>query len=387
MDQKDLNNLRERFNQLPERIQDLLMSDEVADLINDEVQLNYLPPEKGQEIAKLIGDVLLGYLSYKDFTLTFIDRLGINPIVSKNIAQKIESHIFFPIKEDLEKIYKRFSFLQSTTEPIIEPEAEEVPPKIKPAPFEIEKTIKRPTLPETSQAVPTTMISAEKPTVEEAPAKRSFLSFFRFKKPSQLETQTSEKPEKSEKEVVIIGKESEFKPVLEEKSPWIISFEDVKPLKEKVISEVEIKPPEEKIKETLPFEPLQTPSPIQVAPSETKEVVSPEAPKAQPLQKAEIPLPQPSEVNLKQTDLKPEFNPPQPIKIVDYPSKEEAAPTPSMPLEEKTAIPAERQEIKISEEKIPREELKTEPAEKIEKPKEKSEIPPENIIDLRKLKF
>jgi len=80
--------LIKQFNQLPEKIQDLLMSEEIADIISEEEQLNYLPAQKGQMIASLVADVLLGNLSYKEFTPTLIDQLGINPIISKNIAQK-----------------------------------------------------------------------------------------------------------------------------------------------------------------------------------------------------------------------------------------------------------------------------------------------------------
>ena len=112
MNEKELIN---QYNQLPDKIQDLLMSEEIADLIKNETDINALSLEKKHIISKIVGDVLLGNLSYKDFTPTLIDQLAINPVISKNIAQKIESQIFFPIREDLEKIYRRFSFKEEST--------------------------------------------------------------------------------------------------------------------------------------------------------------------------------------------------------------------------------------------------------------------------------
>jgi len=40
--------LIKQFNQLPEKIQDLLMSEEIADIISEEEQLNYLPAQRGK---------------------------------------------------------------------------------------------------------------------------------------------------------------------------------------------------------------------------------------------------------------------------------------------------------------------------------------------------
>ncbi|MDD3614349.1 MAG: hypothetical protein PHF40_01350 [Candidatus Pacebacteria bacterium] len=249
--------LIKQFNQLPENIQDLLMSEEIADLIAEEEQLNYLPAQKGQMIASLVADVLLGNLSYKEFTPTLIDKLGVNPIISKNIAQKIESKIFFPVRDDLEKIYRRASLKKKTEELPIKEIPQEVQPEEKPPSEEIKPAdaneIIYESAPSIISAETISSVESPKPVVDsmsieenktaakkETP-KRSFSSFFHFKKPNHLENKTSSK-ETSASGPIIIGKEQEFRPVLEEKSPWMISFEEVKPLKEKVVSEIEIHP-------------------------------------------------------------------------------------------------------------------------------------------------
>jgi len=249
MNEKELIN---QYNQLPDKIQDLLMSEEIADLIKNETGINALSLEKKHIISKIVGDVLLGNLSYKDFTPTLIDQLAINPVISKNIAQKIESQIFFPIREDLEKIYRRFSFKEESTKEESEVESnkelkeeikiEEVPLKEeleKPiesaifAPPIIESTVNNNEFLSEIQPVATkkNILIEEKP-IEKTTNKRSFKSLFHFRKSNEEKTPSP----------IIIGKEQEeiVRPVLEEKSPWIISFDEIKPPKEKIVSKIEL---------------------------------------------------------------------------------------------------------------------------------------------------
>lgn len=261
MNPKDLNN---RFNQLPDNIQNILTSEEIGNFIEDQSNLNYLSPEKKLIVSKLTGDVLLGNLSYKNFTQTLIDQLGVNPIISKDIGQVIESKIFFPIKNDLEKIYRRFLFSdQKKSIENVKTSSTETPEKIseeekKPVinlkieeEEEIGETIKENELKNGKELVkeaktsldavaPSLKYTSAIPKTENANnisltenSKRSFKSFFRFKKSDDVLTEKTAP--------LIIGKEQEVvKPILEEKSPWVISFEDVKPKQEKVVSEVEI---------------------------------------------------------------------------------------------------------------------------------------------------
>jgi len=429
--------LIKQFNQLPENIQDLLMSEEIADLIAEEEQLNYLPAQKGQMIASLVADVLLGNLSYKEFTPTLIDKLGVNPIISKNIAQKIESKIFFPVKEDLDKIYRRTSFMKksagmsSEAEPsaakpeqeiqdiVRTPEAakneeakEPIAPIITPQttepPVEAAPIINKP-MPEVNQPAEVVQTTSEVKT--EAP-KRSFSSFFRFKKPSQLETKDSPSSEESSLEgQVIIGKEKEFKPVLEEKSPWMISFEEVKPLKEKVISQVEINPQEESSKAEKKFE-EQNPS------QEAEKQLTEKVPESvgenldtlqsnnnQPIQSAEEnPSLKPKAVDedqlaqpapIENTEISSSQS--SPVKIVNYSEKESV---PQMDSEkEKLEMPTPETVPFLSSQENQKESSFEEQSKKEEPSNAKSpispqptelqqpEIPSENVIDLRKLKF
>jgi len=400
--------LIKQFNQLPEKIQDLLMSEEIADIISEEEQLNYLPAQKGKMIAGLVADVLLGNLSYKEFTPTLIDRLGVNPIVSKNIAQKIESKIFFPVREDLEKIHRRVSFGKQTVEPTTEEMPREVQLAKEPVPAEIKTTEDK----EISQAPSPSVILSEQVVSVESPSsiiasvpveekttekketpRRSFSNFFRFKKPSHLENKPSTK-ESSPPGPIIIGKEQEFKPVLEEKSPWMISFEEVKPLKEKVVSEIEISSAENSIQKQE-----EEKKPIE---GEKEEKTS-----------LEFSIPKPN-LSSADKDAGKQITPPPAVKIVNYSEKEQSIlPTqsteteikvdesqiiqpkkiispeseqtskPEMPLmsEKKSETPSISE---ISEIQNPPD-VKEPPSSPQKSPE--SEVPSENVIDLRKLKF
>ncbi len=254
MNEKELIN---RYNQLPDKIQDLLMSEEIADLIKNEIDINALSLEKKHIISKIVGDVFLGNLSYKDFTPTLIDQLAINPVISKNIAQKIESQIFFPIREDLEKIYRRFSSKEESIkeESVVELNKEELNKELKEetkieevsskeelekpiepvifAPSIIESTVNNnESLSEIQPVATKKNILIEEKPVEKTTNKRSFKSLFHFRKSNEEKTPSP----------IIIGKEQEeiVRPVLEEKSPWIISFDEIKPSKEKIVSKIEL---------------------------------------------------------------------------------------------------------------------------------------------------
>jgi len=249
MNEKELIN---QYNQLPDKIQDLLMNEEIANLIENEADINALSLEKKHIISKIVGDVLLGNLSYKDFTPTLINQLDINPVISKNIAQKIESQIFFPIREDLEKIYRRFSFEEESIkkEPAVE-SGKELKEEIKTEELSLKKELEKSIEPTIS--IPSTIkpvvnsneflseiqpaaakknIPIEEKPVEQTTNKRSFKSFFHFKKSDKEKTPSP----------IIIGKEQEevVSPILEEKSPWIISFDEIKPPKEKIVSKIEL---------------------------------------------------------------------------------------------------------------------------------------------------
>ena len=468
MERLSTNELMKRLESLPDKIQKILLSDELADYFLELERQNNLNLSQADIMIGTTHNVLLGVINPHVFLPILSGELidnGVNPIVAKDIAQKIESKFITPIREDLDKIYHRFKAMesleketeiekeekpvstaenqnvpsvaeaqkQSATEEavkegvkpiVIKPEESEIKPEE--LPKEITKTEelkpeeKREPLIEIKSEKPAEKI--ETPSVVQKttpqPQKRSFFSFLKFKRPE-------EKIENQPAQPVIIGKESEVKPVLDKESPWVISFEDVKPSKEKVISEVEIKtePEIKPIAMEKPLEPLKTIEPIKkdeipVKPLETKEEKQPsssttqigpikivdytaEKPKEEmPKEEAKQPIKTDSSINLTST---PELNKPiseeikqQPeiIKIPSFEKKEEKKEEEKVesininqtPANTPSQMPQLQENQPISPETIQKESIKGE--EKESAPKEETtNIPAENVIDLRKLKF
>lgn len=376
--------IQRRLDKLPDKIQTLLLSDEMADYFLELERQNNLNFEQFDVIVGTTHQVFLGMINPSVFLPLLSGQLidkGLHPVIAKEIAQKVESKLIAPMRDDLEKIYHRFSAmekLEGKTQEEAQKQKEEIPKpletqQIPPSSLIIEsqklpeetprgeiKSMDTIIKPKSEEIAPSIQSSEEKP-------KRSFLSFLKFKQP------TEEKPA----EKVIIGKEEEFKPVLEESSPWRISFEDVQPAKEKVVSEIELKHEEEikpigKIekpifekeemiqKEETPTIPAETIPAMQVATPPIEKKLEPSIPEmktAEPLIEKEIfpsvkPLSELSEVKHETINL-----------TQNKPSLEEQAPE-SVTIREFS----KEQPEKIKEGDLPN-------------------VPAENVIDLRKLKF
>ena len=428
MERLSTNELMKRLESLPDKIQKILLSDELADYFLELERQNNLNLSQADIMIGTTHNVLLGVINPHVFLPILSGELidnGVNPIVAKDIAQKIESKFITPIREDLDKIYHRFkamesleketeiekeekpvstaenqnvSFVaeaqkQSATEEAVKEEAKPIvikPEESEIKPEELPKEItKTEELKPEEKREPIIEIKSEKPAEKietpsvvqkttPQPQKRSFFSFLKFKRPE-------EKIENQPEQPVIIGKESEVKPVLDKESPWVISFEDVKPSKEKVISEVEIKtePEIKPIAMEKPLEPLKTIEPIKkeeipVKPLETKEEKQPSSSTTPEINK-------PISEEIKQQ--------PEIIKIPSFEKKEEKKEEEKVesininqtPANTPSQMPQLQENQPISPETIQKESIKEE---KESAPKEETtNIPAENVIDLRKLKF
>lgn len=378
--------IQRRLDKLPDKIQTLLLSDEMADYFLELERQNNLNFEQFDVIVGITHQVFLGMINPSVFLPLLSGQLvdkGIHPVVAKEIAQKIESKFIAQFREDLEKIYHRFSAMEKlkgeTQEEFQKQKEETLKPleaetqKISPTSVIIESQKFLEEIPKEETKSMDTIIKSKSEEIapsirssEEKP-KRSFLSFFKFKQPSE------EKPA----EKVIIGKEAEFKPVLEESSPWRISFEDVKPAKEKVVSEIELKH-EEEIK---PIGILEKPI------FEKEEIVQKD-------ETSSIPAEPISPMQAAASPLEKKLEPPIPeTKIAEPLIEKEIFPS-AKPLSEPSEVKHET--INLTQNKPPLEEqvpesatIEQSPKEQLEKIKEgdSQNVPAENVIDLRKLKF
>ncbi|MCX8015859.1 MAG: hypothetical protein N2692_00940 [Patescibacteria group bacterium] len=382
--EETIENIRKRMDKLPDNIQKILISNELADYFLELDRQNYLTMEQFDVMVETTHQVFLGMINPSVFLPLLSGKLidkGLHPVIAKEIAQKIESKLIAPIRDDLEKIYHRFSAMeklegktqeevQKQKEEISKPlEAQETPPtsliiESQKLPQETSggeiKSMDTIIKPKSEEIAPPIQPSEEKP-------RRSFLSFLKFKQP------TEEKPA----EKVIIGKEEESKPVLEESSPWRISFEDVQPAKEKVVSEIELKH-EEEIK---PIGKIEKPV------FEKEEIIQKEGTPTIPAET--IPAMQAAAPPLEK-----KLEPPIPeMKTAEPMIEKEIFPS-AKPLSEPPEIKHET--INLTQNKPSLEEQAPESATIKESPKEEPEkikegdsqnVPAENVIDLRKLKF
>ncbi|MEM5782236.1 MAG: hypothetical protein QXD43_03525 [Candidatus Aenigmatarchaeota archaeon] len=396
-------NIREdiikRIDKLPDKIQQILLSDELADYFLELDRQNHLNMEQFDAIVETTHQVFLGMINSSVFLPLLSGQLidkGIHPVVAKEIAQKIESKFIAPFREDLEKIYRRFFTMEKLEKGVQEEtQKEETAKPLEIGEEKVEKSVIQEEIKEKQETPSQLLIIGEEKSSEEMPQeilqkqielqemntsfkpaqeekpKRSFLSFLKFKKYDE-KTEVGKTPEP-----VIIGKEEEFKPVLEEVSPWRISFEDVKPTKEKVVSEVELKH-EDEIK---PIGAIEKPIFEKEEIIQKDETSNIPAESISPMQAATPPSEGKPESSifetktfepLREKEVVPGVMPPSEISKVKHEALNLTQNKPSV--EEQTSASATiKESFQEQSEKI-KEEIS-------------QNVPAENVIDLRKLKF
>ena len=98
--------LQKIYEALPDDLKEAMFSDEVADNISDICAANGLEEEKCPEIAKSVADVFLGLLPPNEFEKELKEKLSLDNDSAKKISQEITRLVFFPLKTNLEALYK-----------------------------------------------------------------------------------------------------------------------------------------------------------------------------------------------------------------------------------------------------------------------------------------
>ncbi len=373
----------ERYNSLSKELKDALFSDNTTDIISRLCDFYHLSDDKADILTLTIGDVLMGFVHYNDFPKVLAEKMVGNAVVAQSIAKEIDKELFLPLRKFLREVYKPISKEALLAQEVKSETEEEIPtfvPEIKPAPKPIDLV-----KPKEESAAPQ----------EEASKRKPFFPFFKFKKPETTAAGSIIGAP------VIVGKQAEVKPTLEAPTPFVISFEEVSPQKEKVISSVEVamdKKPSAIKSETVPkttaTELKSTPQPVKIvnfpfasnaAPTPAKEA-TPVA--ATPLAGKNTPPP----------EVKKET--PPIIQFSPFPANKmntQAAAISDKPLPAPTPVSSERPTAPVSQpEKQPINNssfLASAPIIKEEKPivpapsEKMPEVPPENVVDLRKFKF
>jgi len=392
----------ERYNSLAQELKEALFSDVTSDIINRVCDFYHLSDEKADLLTLLIGDVLMGFVHYNDFSKILAEKMVGNTVVAQSIAKEIDKELFLPLRKFLREVYKPISKeALLAQEAKMEKEAEM--PSFVPEPAMAVASAKLAAGPVSSKAP----ILSEKQEVQPELVKRkSFLPFFKFKKSESAASDFGSGAP------IIIGKQTEVKPTLETPTPFVISFEEVNPQKEKIVSNMEVvmdkKSGETKststVKATPEIKPASQPVKIVNFSAPAVEAVKPkesffnlkeQAPITKPdisappeVRKEAPPLIQFSSFPVNKVNFPSAAAPSKPIAIPIAPVVSEkprqATPitsfTPSAPQEKLSAIIPPTASTPVSDKK---EEKPNAPVVLEKMP----EVPPENVVDLRQFKF
>jgi hypothetical protein len=94
------------YEKLPKELQEAIFAEETANRIDEICKRYEIPEEKVPEIAKEVGNVLLGLLHPDEFQEVLEREIKIEREIAKRVAQEIYRFIFYPVKSSLEELYK-----------------------------------------------------------------------------------------------------------------------------------------------------------------------------------------------------------------------------------------------------------------------------------------
>ena len=211
--------LREIYQKLPEDVKDAIFSVDTSEIIREIGEKHKLMIDKIGELADETGLVMLGLTHPNEFISHLTERLEVEHEIAKEIAEDINSKVFFPIRENLKKIHG----IEKTEEEISKDRPSESAPevsvsmqKISPVPplptpepkIEIPvppepKPEPKITTPPVIMSMPIDLTKAGKTQTEAPPADfgtKTREEFFRSleNKIEKTEEKTEEKEEKSE---------------------------------------------------------------------------------------------------------------------------------------------------------------------------------------------
>jgi len=94
------------FNVLPDKLKDAIFSEETAKAIASICATHKITDDKKSEIAKLVGDSLMGLLPPDKLQTVIEEEIKIEQSEAEKIALEINRFILYPVKEALGSLYK-----------------------------------------------------------------------------------------------------------------------------------------------------------------------------------------------------------------------------------------------------------------------------------------
>jgi hypothetical protein len=416
-----------RYEMMPEQLQGVFDGAETADVISQVIAMNNLSGEQSEIVTCLTGDVLAGFVNYGDFSKKLTEEFKFNAIVAQDIFKEIDRQIFLPVRDLLKQVYKpegiedkkvekqgTAGLLQKLGQPlgatqgkpldmagskssdIVQEKSFGVAPfdatqnkqdkeftvfPAKPfgvAPLDTAQGKQSVNVIDLSQgpALARTEVSP-KPT-ESAPAVKPTFPLFKFGNFDSTKPTVNTEI----KSGMIFGKEQTVKPILETTKPMEFSFGEMKPREERIVSDVEIQGGAQAMKKNIEDrKPIEQKSGFF---GKLNNIISPTKVNTQPIKVVNFsaPMPPPPVIS------KEEINP---IKSEGMSTPFISANSPLSrninPIEQKPVVPV-APVAPIAPIDLPKiEVVKPESIKPEIKEETMPSVPPENIVNLKKLRF
>ena len=97
----------DRFRRLPQDIQDALFAMESSEAVREIGRKNALHIDQMGSLANLLGDTMLGYVSYTNFREEVQKRLRLDNATTERVVADTNDLVFAPIRESLKRVVVR----------------------------------------------------------------------------------------------------------------------------------------------------------------------------------------------------------------------------------------------------------------------------------------
>src|SRR3989344_4635146 len=97
--------LEQIYQKLPDELQEAIFSVETADAVYNACLTQNITDERGNKVAELVGQVLMGLLLPEEFQKSLEKEGGIKKDAAMNIARDITRIVFFPVKESIRQLH------------------------------------------------------------------------------------------------------------------------------------------------------------------------------------------------------------------------------------------------------------------------------------------
>lgn len=102
--------IQKLFESLPQDLKQALLSEETANHIREICQRQGLAEKEIPQVARLVGDILMGLLPPEDFPGSLERGLGTPEEKAEAISREVNRFILFPVKGSLAEFYGGIKF-------------------------------------------------------------------------------------------------------------------------------------------------------------------------------------------------------------------------------------------------------------------------------------